>query len=700
MATVFLSHASKDDGLASQLEDWLTNQGFDDLFVDHSDIRGGDKWTEALRRAKGTARVVLCLVTPRWLASDECFGEFTAAWYVGQRIVPLLVDTSALDERQAKRLGRVLGEDQGFDLSPALTDGRLHLDDTPIAEPLKAGLRAAGALAKIGLDPVAFEIDPEIRPSPFPGLQSFGESDADAAIFYGRSPEIARCLEDLREMRAGGVRQPYAILGASGSGKSSLLKAGVLPRLRRERGWLVLRTFRPGADPLLNFAEAIAQSFADHGEQHTPGTIRHSLRTTWDRAEKHDGFATDAGLSVLRKMLEGEVFAPLRQRADCPGATVLIPLDQAEELARTEGEGADVLCDYLRAVLLPAPSAYDADVPAADAMIALTARSDGFSELQAARRFAGLDARCADIRSVPVHRFDDVFEKPADRYGVQIEPGLVEAMIEDVPAADALPLIAFALENLWRQYHEAKRIRKADYDSIGRLDSLIDRAAEQALRGIRPDEDRPVEKTVPQGRDRLAAKTFVPSLVQVSETGEPIRRVAPLDRFYAREREILEPFVQWRLLVTKKPTPSNENQNGDGSTAAAEQGGGSTVEVAHEAIFRGWARFQRWLQPARARLEALRGLQTAALVWDRQGRRRAYLDHRGRRLKMARALIHDTEFKKEIGPTPQAYLGAASRAQVRRRSAIGAAAALLAGVGYASWWTAENDTNLRVALGC
>ena len=91
------------------------------------------------------------------------------------------------------------------------------------------------------------------------------------------------------------MRQPYAILGASGSGKSSLLKAGVLPRLRRERGWLVLRTFRPGADPLFNFAEAIAQSFADHGEKRAPGTIRDSLRTTWDRVEKQDGFATDDG---------------------------------------------------------------------------------------------------------------------------------------------------------------------------------------------------------------------------------------------------------------------------------------------------------------------------------------------------------------------------------------------------------------------
>ena len=155
MATIFLSHSSSDDALARQLEKWLKREGFDDLFVDHSDIRGGDKWTEALRGAKGACRVVLCLVTPNWLASDECFGEFTAAWYAGKRIIPLLsVGNSSLDALQAKRQARVLAEDQGFDLEPALRGGQLDLDGVPsISEPLAAGLRAGGALSKIGLDP-------------------------------------------------------------------------------------------------------------------------------------------------------------------------------------------------------------------------------------------------------------------------------------------------------------------------------------------------------------------------------------------------------------------------------------------------------------------------------------------------------------------------------------------------------------------
>ena len=171
-----------------------------------------------------------------WLQSDQCLGEFQAAWYQGKRIIPLLViDAPPTDPQLAERFSRVIAEDQGFDLRKSITGGRLDFTLVPtIADALKAGLRAGGALTRVGLDPEAFEIDRALLPVPFPGLEAFGDGDGDAAVFYGRSTEIARALEELREMRAGGDRRPFCLLGSSGSGKSSLLKAGVLPRLRRE----------------------------------------------------------------------------------------------------------------------------------------------------------------------------------------------------------------------------------------------------------------------------------------------------------------------------------------------------------------------------------------------------------------------------------------------------------------------------------
>jgi hypothetical protein len=377
MPTVFVSHSSKDDRAARGLEAWLTGHGFTDIFFDHANIAGGENWAQALRAASGACRVVICLVTERWLASDECFGEFKAAWYMGKRIIPL-VALAPGNAVAGERLAKVLAEDQGFDVTACMDAyGRLDLAcDAEIERRLAAGLRAAGALAKIGLDPEAFAIDRKLRPMPFPGLAAFGDEDADAALFYGRRREIAETLEELRKVRAECDMRPFVILGASGAGKSSLLRAGIIPRLRREApAWLALRAFRPGADPLLNF-------------------------------------------------------------------------------------------------------------------------------------------------------------EPAIRYNVTVDTSLVDALMEDAPKDDAFPLLAFALQRLWRQYAASGALTRANYDKVGGLRGLIEDAAERALRGLSPDEDVALFSGPPiKHRIDLGASTFVPALAQINDQGAAIRRVAAWNSF-------------------------------------------------------------------------------------------------------------------------------------------------------------------------
>jgi TIR domain len=117
---VFVSHSSDDDAYASALDAWLHGNGFTDVFIDHGSFAGGDKWREALRASAGSARVVVCLVTRHWLASRECFNDFGVAWYMGKRIIPLLLlgASANLDTEGRARLARVLDEDQGIDLAP------------------------------------------------------------------------------------------------------------------------------------------------------------------------------------------------------------------------------------------------------------------------------------------------------------------------------------------------------------------------------------------------------------------------------------------------------------------------------------------------------------------------------------------------------------------------------------------------------
>src|SRR5580704_19446673 len=113
MPTLFVSHASTDDALASALEAWLRARGFTDLFIDHLSIAGGDKWAQELRASAGACRVVICLVTDRWLASDECFAEFRAAWYMGKRIIPLIL-AGAPEGPKRERLSKVMAEDHAL----------------------------------------------------------------------------------------------------------------------------------------------------------------------------------------------------------------------------------------------------------------------------------------------------------------------------------------------------------------------------------------------------------------------------------------------------------------------------------------------------------------------------------------------------------------------------------------------------------
>jgi hypothetical protein len=646
MATIFLSHSSRNGALTASVEAWLRRSGFTDLFVDHT-IRSGDKWMLELRAAKASCRLVLCVVTPEWLSSDECFGEFMAAFYMGRRIIPLLcVSTADLDERQAKRLAKVLAEDQGVDLIRAGGPDALDLDAAPaVAEPLRAGLRAAGALIDVGLDPRAFEVDRAVRPEPFPGLESFGDQDADAAIFFGRDTSIAQCLEDLREMRANGEAHAYAMLGASGSGKSSLMKAGVLPRLRRERGWFVMRAFRPGADPLFELAKAITRTGADHGVELVPGAVRDDLRRAW--REQADLLA-----ALMRPL------APIMARADREVASVVIAVDQAEELARTggdRGEGADAVAAYLTAAM-SAPKAKGDPSPF---LVAMTVRSDSFAELQAHPRLQGLTMRCADIRPLPFSRLASAIEQPAARYGVLIEPALVEALADDASGRASLPLLAFALNRLWAQYHAAHRIVPENYESIGKLSGLIDDAAERALRGIEPTgEPEPIGERAPAELERRAAHLFVPALASVNDAGAPVRRVARLDKLGEPERAILGHFDRWRLVVVD----------------------GDHAEVAHEAMFREWPRFREWLEPEKARLETLRGVEAAAAVWRARGAKPEDLVHRGKRLREARALDQVDDYRAQLDGDPHArdYLAAAEASERRQRVRTAVASAALA----------------------
>ena len=660
MTSIFISHASRDDDIATQLGVWLDSAGFSDVFIDHSSISGGEAWADALRANAGSCRVVLCLVTPNWLGSGECTAEFKAAWYMGKRIIPLFLlgDEDNLAAQQRDQLSRVRAEAQGIDLSPFLSDGSLEFSkDESRADTLKKGLRACGALSDVGLDPASFETDPALRPSPFPGLTSFGDEDADAALFFGRSREIAEILEWLRELRATNRKEPLVILGASGAGKSSLIKAGVIPRLRRESpAWLPLRAFRPGADPLLNFASAMTRTSADFDSRRSHGQLKEHLLNEWRNAKtilvdgqeksrpesmNSEGNEEETFFRKLVDVLEAEG-QNLRTLANRPNATILVSIDQAEEIVRSEGESGAALSDYLRAATL-ARSSW---------RLIFTIRTDSFTELQSHARFNDLKMLGYDLRSMPIFRFDDVVEHPARRYGVKVEPDTTDALIEASPGKDALPLLAFALQRLWDQFSETKSLRLKDYESMGGVAGLIEDAAERALRGIDPEQfDTSVSSQRVNDKEAvLCASVFLPALVDLNDEGSVIRRVADWENFEEEEQELLDRFIRWRLVVRKE----------------SERRGG-TVEVAHEALFREWRRLKEWLEPERKRLGSLRNVKLATAIWANNDCRGEFLTHFDERLAAAKELLTLPRYQTQLGKLEKKYLEAAKVAEQSKR---------------------------------
>jgi hypothetical protein len=205
VSSLFISHASADADAARQAARRLEAWGYRSLFLDFDPEHGiaaGSDWETQLYRQLKLSRALVALVSESFVASHWCFAEVTQARSMGKPVFPLRIGPgsthSLLADLQVVDLTR--NEEEGWE--------RLH-----------RGLEAAG----LGDD---LPFDPE---RPYPGLSAFDA--ADAGVFFGREEEQAALLETLERMRRRSEPRLALVLGASGSGKSSLVRAGVLPRL-------------------------------------------------------------------------------------------------------------------------------------------------------------------------------------------------------------------------------------------------------------------------------------------------------------------------------------------------------------------------------------------------------------------------------------------------------------------------------------
>ncbi|MFC7739241.1 TIR domain-containing protein [Roseomonas sp. GCM10028921] len=633
---IFLSHSSRDDAAADALREWLAQEGHAAVFLDHDGrggIAGGEPWEERLYTELRRCRALIVLVSPDWLASPWCVAEADHAQALRKPVLPLRIASIDPAEYQ-RRAPPVLRRVQGIEW-----DG---------GEEARSRLRCS--LLAAGLDPKDLFAWRSDR-APYPGLAAFEREDA--AVYFGREQEVTDLLALLRECRA--PRRPRLALvqGASGTGKSSLLRAGVLPRLERDPGnWLVVPPFRPLRDPLQGLVEAITAAAGGGPEEPAPAS---GAPSPGDQVGRAEWFAAWA------RWIAGAA-ARMRRRAGSADATVLLSVDQLEEALAGPGDGAgDTFLQVLREVLAAADHRL---------LAVATLRADFTGTLQrhpALREPAAAGGEILATRAFqlgPLQRatFHTIIEGPAALASLVFEPGLTSRLVEEARTDDALPLLAFVLRELWE--HRDKRdlsLTHAEYDSFGGLEAAVGLRAGQIVAGIAPT----------TAELEAFRATLIFRMAELSAEGRILRRRLPLAEVPETARRLVEEFARAHLLVAD----------------------GDTVEVAHEALFRRWEPLRVWLEAANEDLGIRRRAREAAEHWEHARRPRGSL-WRPPDLDFLRR--HAASNPGTLDAVQSAFLAASERQAAREgmlRRAVVAAIAIFAlaaaGLGTLSWFNAQ-----------
>ncbi|MFJ4790253.1 hypothetical protein [Streptomyces sp. NPDC088794] len=478
--------------------------------------------------------------------------------------------------------------------------------------------------------------DTDSEGSPYPGLARFETGDGEH--FHGRDDLTAELLRLTARTRFA------AVVGASGSGKSSLLRAGLIPRLRepcgahfREPEGARLRELR-GVD----FREPEGAGFPESGGvDFRPAAIR-LLTPGPHPARTHEA-----------------LFTP----HDSPGDTLLV-VDQFEEvftLCADPAERARFLGQLLRAT-----------DPASRLRVLLAVRADFYGRCAEHGPLAEA-LRDATLLAGPMTAsgLREAVVRPAAACRLVVERALTARIVADVvDEPGGLPLMAHALREVWRR-RTGKTLTLAAYEAVGGIHGAVAHTAEETYARRTPAE-------------AVAVRALLLRLVNPGEGTEDTRRPARRAELDAdgTTAHVLEHLVRARLLTVD----------------------GDTVDLAHEALIGAWPRLRAWIDEDRERLRLHRRLTEAAGAWAELGRDAGAL-YRGRRLSEAREAFGDGREEQsggrtgELNPLERDFLAAgvaayeqgvrsATRAARRLRTLSGALAVLLClavVAGVAAW---------------
>ncbi|MCU0537201.1 MAG: CHAT domain-containing protein [Hydrococcus sp. Prado102] len=411
-----------------------------------------------------------------------------------------------------------------------------------------------------------------IPPCPYRGLFAFQEEDAH--LFFGRE----KFVEDLV---AAVTRKPLvAIVGSSGSGKSSVVFAGLVPKLRQQPQvhWQIV-SFRPGNNP---FA-ALATAFDSLGE--SPQSLEKKLR---DDDKALCSIIESSLSSSLSQIIESFIssssspLSPLSSEGHSFPCRLVLIADRFEELyTLSPPSDRQPFLDLLLNAVKYAPAF----------TLVLTLRADFYGTALAYRPLSdALQEAIQNLGPMSQEELRSAIEKPAASYEVELEPGLTDKLIDAVwERSGRLPLLEFALTQLWSEQQDSWLTHQA-YTEMGGVESALANHAEAAYAQL-------------SEADRQRMQRVFIQLVQFTEGAEVTHRLATPDEVKPENWDLVTRLADARLVVT--------NCN--------ETTGSETVEIVHEALIRSWGRLGDWLLADGEFRRWQEQLRAAKRQWENSG---------------------------------------------------------------------------------
>jgi hypothetical protein len=412
---------------------------------------------------------------------------------------------------------------------------------------------------------------------PYRGLSPFTE--ADAAWMFGRDSDVAKLLKQM----SSGCRLT-AVVGASGSGKSSLVLAGLVPAVRTGQldgsyEWRVV-VMRPGRRPCHALAEAVVALGQSDPVTKTAqlGQLRRRLLASGDTLADAAGVYLAPSQREARLLLVIDQFEELFTEAAAPhdnGRGLSAPSE-----ARINESASAFVRNIVQATVVPDGRVHVVATLRADFLESCLLVPGLADRLQEAVQFALPPMKESQLR--------DAIRRPALRAGFDLEPSVIDGLLQSVlNDPGRLPLLQFALSELWEKRDRNRKVMTyGSYQELGRLDGAISRRAETVFNELSADE-------------QIVCRQIFCQLVHLgTDTGDTRRRVSRDEvSDDARALRILDKLARARLVTASK----------------------EGFEVAHEALIRTWDRLQQWSRDDREFILWSQRLAPRHRAW-RQGR--------------------------------------------------------------------------------